>query len=363
MWRPPSPGQHFKIGSPDTDGFTVSTISWHGAVLTRRGDALATSRSVPSFFNLSKNEPGIFTSSSFATRAPRSSSRSTPRAMAMRSALPKALTSTGTSKPCTRSKSSATLASPRLFDTRSTISVISRSRETGALTRRRRPRRSRCATSSRRSLKATRLLVMEGRDQPAGDDGEGEARDHAHPDELPSHERRLPRDDALQPEERPRRHVGDQRGQRGAGVRERDEERHAHHGPAGRDDAGRHGHHEPLQSRLTPEVARDDLLGHDDLKESREEERGNQPRQHEAEHREAVPRADQRERRVLEVRDDGEDDGESGQDEGGGIEAHRPGLWHIDHGDLPRCGVTVRRRRRGPDARGTRGSATTRRAL
>ena len=39
----------------------------------------------------------------------------------------------------TFSKSSATLRSPALLETRSVISVISRSRETGAVTRRRRP--------------------------------------------------------------------------------------------------------------------------------------------------------------------------------------------------------------------------------
>ncbi len=213
----------------------------------------------------------------------------------MRSPLPKALTSTGISKPCTRSKRRATLASPRALETRSTISVISRSRETGAVS----------------------------------DDGEGEARDHAHPHELPPHERRLPRDDALQPEERPRGHVGDQRGQRRAGVRQGHEKRHAHHRPAGRDDAGHHGHHETLHARLAAEVARDDFLRDDDLEEAGQQQRRDQSRQHEAEHRETVARADQRERRVLEVRDHREHEGKSCQDQRGGIEAHRPGLWHI----------------------------------
>jgi hypothetical protein len=73
----------------------------------------------------------------------------------MRPGEPKALMSTGIEKPSTVSKRSATLPSPLRLETRSVISVISRSRETGALIRRSWPVFSRWATNSRRSAKAT----------------------------------------------------------------------------------------------------------------------------------------------------------------------------------------------------------------
>src|SRR5262245_64996920 len=116
----------------------------------------------------------------------------------MRASEPKALTSTGMSKPSTRSKSSATLPLPRVLDTRSTISVISRSRETGAVTRRRRPSLSRRARKSRRSLNAIDLLLVEDLHEPTGQDGEGEARHDAHGDEAQGHQGRLPGGDPMQ---------------------------------------------------------------------------------------------------------------------------------------------------------------------
>jgi len=61
---------------------------------------------------------------------------------------------TGISEPRTFSKRRATLRPPGLLDTRSVISAISRSRETGALTRRSQPCFSRWPMNSRRSPKA-----------------------------------------------------------------------------------------------------------------------------------------------------------------------------------------------------------------
>ena len=109
------------------------------------------------------NEPGMRRSSSFATRADSSSSRSTPSAA--RHALRRA---EGVDEhrhrrsPATFSKSRATLPPAGPFDTRSVISVISRSRETGAVTRRSWPRFSRWATNSRRSANAMRGAATRG---------------------------------------------------------------------------------------------------------------------------------------------------------------------------------------------------------
>ena len=176
MYRPPSPGQHVRMGSVASDGRSVSTISWQGACATRRGAAFATSKSVASFFTRSMNVPGMRRSSRRVIRPARSSSRSTPSAHAMRSAAPNALTSTGMSWPSTRSKSSATFLSAGLFDTRSTISVISRSRETGTVTRRRRSRFSSNATSSDRSRNAIYSEWKSVTSQPASTGSANEAR-------------------------------------------------------------------------------------------------------------------------------------------------------------------------------------------
>src|SRR4029453_15832229 len=189
---------------------------------------------VPSLASRSPNVPGIRASSSLAMRSPNSSSRSTSRAAAMRASEPKALTSTGMSLPSTRSNSSATLPSPGVLDTGSTISVISRSRDTGAVTRRRRPSFSRRARKSRRSVNAIDLFLVEDLDEPAGQDGEREARYDAHGDEAPAHQRRLPGDDPLQAKERPRGHVGNERRRRHAGVGEHHHEGHTAHWAAGR---------------------------------------------------------------------------------------------------------------------------------
>src|SRR5262245_25086085 len=139
-------------------------------------------------------------SSSLATRLDKSSRRSTPRAAAMRPGAPKALIRTGTSDPWTLSKRRATFFSAGPLEIRSVISAISRSRETGAVTRRSWPCLSRWAMNSRRSAKAMawpHLLLVDELHDEAGDDREGQARQHADQHEAPPHERRLPRDDPL----------------------------------------------------------------------------------------------------------------------------------------------------------------------
>src|SRR4030095_17034448 len=197
---------------------------------TRLGPAFATSMKVPSLRSLSKSEPGMRRSRSLATRADTSSSRSTPSAAAMRGAVPKALMSTGIEKPSTFSKRRAWLPSAGPLDTRSVISVISRSRETGALMRRSWPVFSRGATNSRRAAQGPpRLLVVVELHQPAREDRKEEARRHSHRHEVPAHQRRLPGEDPLHAEKRPGGHVSDERAQRHPGVGKHHQERHAHH--------------------------------------------------------------------------------------------------------------------------------------
>src|SRR2546428_2501029 len=342
MYRPPSLAQQRSTGGLASDGPSVSTTSWPGASVTRRGPAFTRSKSVPSFRSRSANVPGSFTSRSLPTRSPSSSRWLTPSAIARRSAAPNVLTSTGMSKPSTRSKRSARFRSAGPFETRSVISLISRSRETGTATRRRRPVCSRRATSSWRSRNAltrgSRSLAVEDGDEPARHDGEGEARDDADDDEPPAHQRRLPGDDPLDAEERPPPHVGHQRRQRGARVGEGDHERHADHRAAGREHARDGRHEDRAQPARAAEVARDHLLRNQHLHEAGEHQRRHQTRQDEPEHREAVLRAEEREPPILQVRDRREDERQHDEDDRGGIDewAHRGSfralgrhtLWH-----------------------------------
>ena len=69
----------------------------------------------------------------------------------MRVREPKAFTSSGISAPSTRSKSSATFSAAGPLETRSAISVISRSAETGVEMRRSWACVSRCATKAGRA--------------------------------------------------------------------------------------------------------------------------------------------------------------------------------------------------------------------
>src|SRR5262244_299342 len=320
MKRPASPGQHWSTGRVSRFGCSVSTTSWQGADRARRGLALATSKRSPSLRSLSKKEPGMRRSRSLATRAPRSSSRSTPRAAAIRAGEPKALMRTGVSKPSTCSKRRARFASARPLETRSVISAISRSRETRAGTRVSCPCLSTCATKARRASKATALLVIPELHEPARDERKGQAGDDPHDDESPAHEGRLPRDDALRAEERPRGHVGDETYQSHAGVGEHDEERHARHGPARRQDARHGGHGDGAEARLIAEVARHRLLRNEHLEHTGQDQRGRESGQDEPEHAESVLGAQDRERGILPVGGGGGDDGQSNQNKGGKVE-------------------------------------------
>src|SRR6266436_8174511 len=316
------------MGSAAREGRSVSTTSWQGAERTRLGPALARSKRSPSRRSFSKIEPGMRRSRSLATRADSSSRRSTPRAAAIRSADPKALMSTGISEPRTFSNRRATLRPPALLDTRSAISAISRSCETGALTRRSQPCLSRWPMNSRRSPKAMAarwtLLVEVDLDEPAGDDGEDQARSGAHRDEAPAHERSLPGDDALHAEEGPRGHVRDQGAQRHARVRQHHEQGHAHHRPARRDHARRARDEDGAQPRLLPEVAPDRLLRDHHLDHTGEDQGRHQARDDEPEQGEAVPGAHRREARILRVGDEREDDRQRGENHEGNVEESGP---------------------------------------
>src|SRR6266700_3515571 len=312
MKRPASFGQHCRTGRDARLGWPVSTTSRQGADRTCFGPALATSKRSPSFFSLSTSETGMRMSRSLATRADRSLRCSTPSAAAIRSGEPKALMSTGVSKPSTLSKSRAWLRSAGPFETRSVISAISRSRETRARTRLSCPVFSRWATNSRRSSKATRLLVVVELDEPARDDGEGEARHRPHHDEVPAHQRRLPGNDALDAKERPGGHVGHERSQGHARVCEDDEERHADHGPARGEEARHRGEDDGGHARLLSEVAGHRLLGNEDLEHTRQNQGRDEAGQDEPDELEARLGAERGKAGILPVRDAG---GGDGQDE------------------------------------------------
>ena len=98
MKGPPSSGQHFKIGRMSSDGLSISTTSWHGAFLTYFGKFTALR-----IFGMSVTRSILFASEIFGRRMKSrrssaiSSRLSTPKAMLMRSMLPKAFMSTGMS--------------------------------------------------------------------------------------------------------------------------------------------------------------------------------------------------------------------------------------------------------------------------
>src|SRR2546425_7060936 len=359
MKRPAAPGQQRSTGIVASEGLAVSTPSWQGASVTSRGAAWTTSIRVPSLRNRSAKVPGSRRSRSLAARSPSSSSRSSPSAQAIRSADPNALTSTGMSNPSTRSNSSATFRSEGPLETRSVISVISRSGETGTVTRCRRPCWSRWSTNSRRSRQAmaqrfTRSVGVEDGDQPTSQDRKHQARDDTHDDEVPAHEWCFPRDDALDAEERPRGHVGDQRRQGHAGVGECDHERHADHRPPGRQHAGQGGDDDGPEPALASEVTGHRLLRHQDLKQAGQEHRRDEAGQDDPEHREAVVGPDPRQPRIFEIRDDGERGGKDEQDDRRGIQrsSHRGSFDGISAADIIAQGFAETRMRCAAGRRG-----------
>jgi hypothetical protein len=135
MKRPPSASQHFKIGMSNNENSPSRlTTSWHGPDFTSRGKYLPNSASFGNIFTFSSKPSGDLKSSHSVKRAATSSTLDTSSASSIRLRLPKALIKTGISPPSTFSNNRALLSSFDL-DTRSVISVISWSLETGTVTR------------------------------------------------------------------------------------------------------------------------------------------------------------------------------------------------------------------------------------
>ena len=106
MNGPPSDGQQVMIGSRSRSGRS-STISWQAPFETVFGEASARLLSLPSARSLSAIPCGGCSSSTSASLAATSSSRSTPSARHMRRSLPNWLIRSGRREPLTLRKSSA----------------------------------------------------------------------------------------------------------------------------------------------------------------------------------------------------------------------------------------------------------------
>ena len=145
---PPSSGQHVRIGSRSRSGSSSHT-SWQGPSFTILDENDASSRSLPRAFILATTPWGGCRSISDSMRSPRASRLSVPSAMHMRRSVPNWLISTGSRLPVTLVNSSA---GPPALETRSAISVISRTGSTGASMRTSSPLFSRRAIHSRRSF-------------------------------------------------------------------------------------------------------------------------------------------------------------------------------------------------------------------
>ena len=94
--RPPSSGQHLRIGISSSVPFFLTT-SWHGASLTVFGIRSVSRPSIGSIFSASSMPAGIFGVVSSSISRARSSSVATPSAMHMRFIDPNRLTATGMS--------------------------------------------------------------------------------------------------------------------------------------------------------------------------------------------------------------------------------------------------------------------------
>ncbi len=157
MKRPPSCGQHCRIGKSSREKFSFLMTSLQGPVGTVLGKNLPISASMGSIFSFSRKPSGDFILSNWRMRSAISSRLSTPSAICMRRSEPNWLMSTGTPlPPFTFSNSSAGppgrpyfLAAP--LETRSAISVISRMGSTSALIFFNSPARSSAAIQSLRS--------------------------------------------------------------------------------------------------------------------------------------------------------------------------------------------------------------------
>ena len=175
MKRPASCGQHCSTGKSSNEKSFFFMTSLQGPVCTVLGKNLPISASMGSIFNFSRKPSGDFMFSNWRMRSAISSRRSTPSAICMRRSEPNWLINTGMPfAPFTFSKSRAgppgwpyCLAAP--LDTRSVISVISRTGSTSALIRLSSPARSSAAIQSRRSLNANRPPLAKNLQRPAND--------------------------------------------------------------------------------------------------------------------------------------------------------------------------------------------------
>ena len=145
-----SPGQQVWTGSrPRSISSPRSTTSWQGARATVFGFIASAARSSGTMPTASRQPPGGSGCRKNASSSPSSRSSCGSRLMpqATRSTVPNRLASTGMLLPSTFSNSTA---GPCSASSRVWISVISRCRETGALTRTRRPALSSRSMKSRR---------------------------------------------------------------------------------------------------------------------------------------------------------------------------------------------------------------------
>src|SRR5216117_1420549 len=97
---------------------------------------------------------------------------------------------------------------------------------------------------------------------------------------------------------------------------------------------------------LAAEVARDHLFGDEHLHEAGEHQRGHEARQDELEHREAVLRPEERQPRVLHVRDPRERQRQNDEDDRGEVDewAHRGSFRAFGRHSLWHTGVIYSRR-------------------
>ncbi len=170
MKRPPSCGQHFRIGkSKRLTSLPFCITSLHGPVFTLFGKNDPSSASFGSIFTLSKNPCGVSIFKNPWIRSATSSNSFTSNASAIRRTLPNALISNGCRDPFGLSNSSAVFfvppASSRLFSsspvrgrhTRCVTSAISRIGSTSARMRFSSPSFSSLFTNSGKSAYATVL--------------------------------------------------------------------------------------------------------------------------------------------------------------------------------------------------------------
>ena len=158
--RPPSSGQHLRIGNSSSVP-SLRTTSWHGAVETvfgMRSLSRPTSGISLSASSIPLGIGGVMMSS---TSRARSSSVLTPSARHIRSFDPNTLVATGMSNPEGRSNSKAG-PPPGDLQARSVTAAISRSGLTGSATRASSLRRSRSAMKSLRSEYIRRPVYHEG---------------------------------------------------------------------------------------------------------------------------------------------------------------------------------------------------------